>query len=330
MSLLQDFVQAFGVWPQAVPYLDLMFDEQEMRLIVELNGRACTPQGVAQLLGVTMLEAAALLERSYSRCITDKTSTGGSAIYSPTVFSKRLDHFAKYENWDDIPFDDRRAIDSRFLEQFIAQHRGCVERKMKGHQADNALPNDTLLLLSEVEVMLEAATHIVMQPCDCRRLHQGCDRPIEVCIWLEDGALEALSRGHGRRLTKAAAIDLVRWADRKGLMHTSDGEWRTRGMHAICSCCACDCYPFRAAQELGSKGVWPRSRYIAVHDAESCSACGLCVQRCHFDAFYQDLAPEKPAGKVKTNVRYSPDRCWGCGLCANTCPTGAIVMERLP
>jgi Pyruvate/2-oxoacid:ferredoxin oxidoreductase delta subunit len=330
MSLLEEFVQAHGVWPQAVPYLALMFDEHEMRMIVELNGQACTPQGVAQLLGVTTQEAAALLERSYSRCIIDKTVTGGSAIYSPTVFTKRLDHFAKYENWDDIPFEDRRAIDSRFLQEFIAQHRESVERKMKGLQADNALPNDTLLLLGEVEAMLEAATYIVVQPCDCRRLYQGCDRPVEVCIWLDDGALEALDRGHGRRLTRAAAIDLVRWADRKGLMHTSDGEWRTRGLHAICNCCACDCYPFRAARDLDSKGVWPRSRYIAVHDREKCNLCGLCVQRCHFDAFYQDPAPEKPTGKTVTDVRYAPDRCWGCGLCANTCPTEAISMERFP
>jgi formate hydrogenlyase subunit 6/NADH:ubiquinone oxidoreductase subunit I len=114
------------------------------------------------------------------------------------------------------------------------------------------------------------------------------------------------------------------------LMHTSDSEWRNRGLHAICNCCACDCYPFRAARELGSKGAWPRSRYIAVHDREKCNACGLCVQRCQFDAFFLDPAPEQPVGKTETDVRYARDRCWGCGLCANTCPTEAITMERLP
>jgi len=78
--------------------------------------------------------------------------------------------------------------------------------------------------------------------------------------------LAALDRGHGRRLTQEAAIALVRRADKQGLMHTADSDWQARGLHAICNCCACDCYPFRAAQELGSKGVWPRSRYIAAYD----------------------------------------------------------------
>ena len=134
MSLLDDFAKVFGVWPQAVPYLALMFDEQEMRLIVGLDGQACTPREVAQLLGLTVQEASALLERTYSRCITDRTIRDSSVTFSPTAFSKRLDHFAKYENWDDIPLDDRRVIDRRFLQEFIAQHHESVERKMMGLQ----------------------------------------------------------------------------------------------------------------------------------------------------------------------------------------------------
>jgi hypothetical protein len=59
-------------------------------------------------------------------------------------------------------------------------------------EQEMALPNDTVMLLSEIEDMIDAATHILVQPCDC--------------------------------------------------------------------------YPFRAAQALGSKGVWPMSRYIAVHE----------------------------------------------------------------
>jgi ferredoxin len=185
------------------------------------------------------------------------------------------------------------------------------------------------MLLSEIEEMIDAAKHIVVQPCDCRRLGQYCERPLETCIWMDEGALEALDRGHGRQVTNQEAKEIVRWADKKGLMHTADSEWRTRGLHAICNCCACDCYPFRAAQELGSKGAWPRSRYVAVHDREECNLCGACVKRCHFDAFYHDGTLLGINGKTEENVVLDPDRCWGCGLCVNTCPSGAIVMERI-
>jgi ferredoxin len=200
---------------------------------------------------------------------------------------------------------------------------------MQGLEAENALPNDTILLLHEVEEMIDAAAHVVVQPCDCRRLGQNCQRPVETCIWLDGGALAALERGYGRRLTRDEAKALVRRADRQGLMHTGDSEWRSRGLHAICNCCACDCYPFRAARELGSKGSWPRSRYVAVHDRDRCTLCGACVRRCHFAAFYHDAPLVAVGDSLKKNVVFDPERCWGCGLCANTCPAGAVRMEPL-
>jgi Pyruvate/2-oxoacid:ferredoxin oxidoreductase delta subunit len=329
MTLFDEFVQSFDVWEEARPYLPLMVEPDEMRLVVAVQGRAITVEEAAGLLGLSPWRAADLLRRAYERHMVDKVVEEG-VKYTPGAFWHRLDHFAKYENWDDIPAADRRRIDRRFLDEFIARHRADVERMMRGLVLEGGVPNDAVLLLHEVEEMLRAATHITVQPCDCRRLGQNCDRPVETCIWLDDVALAALDRGHGRWLTCEEAISLVRRADKAGLMHTADSEWQARGLHAICNCCACDCYPFRAAQELGSKGVWPRSRYVAVHDAERCNLCGACVKRCHFDAFSHDGTVVETNGKAKNNVVYDPERCWGCGLCANTCPSEAIVMESLP
>jgi formate hydrogenlyase subunit 6/NADH:ubiquinone oxidoreductase subunit I len=327
---MDEFVQAFGVWEEARPFLHLMADEAEMRLVVAIQGRPVTAGEAAELLGAASGKAADLLQRAYGRHILDRVMESGVTYYRGGSFYERLDHFAKYERWDDIPVEARRRINRRFLDEFIARHRANVERKMQGLEAENALPNDTVLLLDEVEDMLDAARHIVVQPCDCRRLGQNCERPVETCIWLDDGALEALDRGYGRHLTREEAKDLVRRADKAGLMHTADSEWRTRGLHAICNCCACDCYPFLAAQQLGSKGVWPRSRYVAVYDAERCNLCGACVTRCHFGAFYHDGDVVDVGGKHRKQVVYERDRCWGCGLCVNTCPSGAIVMEPVP
>jgi ferredoxin len=329
VDILDEFVAAFGAWEEAWPYLRLMVNKQEMNLIVAMGGKEITADEAAHVLGVNRAEAADLLTRCYSRCILNKTFENGVTKYSPAGFGSLVDHFAKHENWDDIPAAGRKAINRRFLDEFVTKHRPSVERKKAGLAAENALPNDAVMLLSEIEEMLDAATHIVVLPCDCRRLGQNCDRPIETCIWMDDAALEALDRGHGRRLTNEAAKELVRWADKKGLMHTADSEWRTRGLHAVCNCCACDCYPFRAAQELGSKGAWPKSRYIAVHETEGCNLCGACVKRCHFGAFYHDGSTLKVDGKAKKNVLFDPDKCWGCGLCANTCPVGAILMKSL-
>lgn len=330
MALIDQFVPVFGVWEEARPYLPMIVDPQEMALVVAMHGEAVTAQEAADRLGITPQAAAALLERCYTRSIVDRETDGHMVTYTAKDFYARLDHYAKFENWDEIPAEARRAIDRRFLDEFIARHGADIARRMRGLEPDGDLPNETVLLLAEVEEMLTAARLIIVQPCDCRRLGQYCERPVETCIWLDELAQHSLDRGFGRVLTLEEALDRVRWADRKGLMHTGDSQWRTEGLHAICNCCACDCYPFRAAQELGSKGVWPQSRHIAAYSREQCNLCGACVKRCHFAAFYHNDAAIEVAGTLKHDVAFAPERCWGCGLCANTCPSGAITMEPLP
>jgi Pyruvate/2-oxoacid:ferredoxin oxidoreductase delta subunit len=329
MTILDQFVAIFGVWKEALPYISMIVTEREMQLIVGMQDRAMRLKEVARLLKISPEQAYDFLEQCYCRCIVNKTNKNGDTVYTPTDFAARLNHFAMFEKWDDIPAEDRRAIDGCFLNKFTAKNRPNVEGKMRGLSAEEALPNDTIMLLSEIEDMIDAAAHIAVLPCDCRRLGQHCGRPVETCIYLDDAALDALDRGQGRRLTKEETKELVRWADKKGLMHTADGQWQKRGLHAICNCCACDCYPFRAARELGSKGVWPRSRYIALHNRDQCSFCGTCAKRCHFDAFYLDGSKVESQGKLKKNVRFDADKCWGCGLCANTCPSEAILMKPL-
>jgi len=306
-----------------------MVDEDEMCLVVSIAHQLLDPKQVADLLVLSPPEAATLLRKAYSRCIVNKVVEDGITKYKISDLYARLDHFVKYENWHAIPAEDRKAINRRYLDEFIGRHKHNIERKMQGLEAENALPNDTVMLLNEVEEMIEAAEEIVVQPCDCRKLGENCNRPVETCIWLDDGARQALDRGHGHRLTKEEAIQLLRHADKKGLMHTADSEWRERGLHAICNCCACDCYPFQAAQELGTKGVWPKSHYIVEYNAEFCNQCGACVKRCHFQAFHHDGSVIEVDGKNKKGVAFDPEKCWGCGLCANSCPQDAIEMIRL-
>ncbi len=329
MSLFNEFLERFDVWPVVRPYIHLIVDEDEIALVVAMAGEELTVDEVAARLSLPVDQAAALLQRAYSRCVVNKSVDDGMTRYAAADLYARLDHFAKFENWEDIPTDDRRAITRRYLDAFIDRHRANIERKMQGLAAPNALPNDTVLLLPEVEAMIDAATDIIVQPCDCRRLGQNCQRPVETCLWFDEGARKALDRGHGRRLTRDEAKKLVRRADMKGLMHTGDSEWQSRGLHAVCNCCACDCFPFRAAQELGAKGVWPKSHYVAVHDLERCTHCGACVRRCHFAAFTHGEATITVKGVEHREVLFDPQLCWGCGLCANTCPFEAITMQPL-
>ncbi len=55
----------------------------------------------------------------------------------------------------------------------------------------------------------------------------------------------------------------------------------------------------------------------AVIDAEQCTGCGLCTERCRFGAI-------RPAGRKYVVGEYE---CEGCGVCEFVCPAGAITLN---
>lgn len=55
---------------------------------------------------------------------------------------------------------------------------------------------------------------------------------------------------------------------------------------------------------------------VAMIDQEKCSQCGLCIEKCRFDAIRFD-------GKYEVD----PFGCEGCGVCEAICPSLAITLE---
>lgn len=59
---------------------------------------------------------------------------------------------------------------------------------------------------------------------------------------------------------------------------------------------------------------------LAVIDQARCTACGICVEVCRFDA----VSVLDPAVDIPTIDSLA---CEGCGVCVDACPAGAIIEE---
>jgi ferredoxin len=329
MTLLEEFTRVFQVPPAMQPYLHLVADEREMELVVQMKGRAMSVEQVADVMEMSPAEAEAFLRRAYSRGIVDWLAEDDITTYSAATFYRRLDPLAMYENWGDIPAEARDAVIVWQLQEFTNLWLPVVEEMKKDPDTYHKIPNRDVLLLEEALEQVEAATEHVVVPCDCRAIVMACNRPLEVCIRLDEGARHTLGRGHGRRITKEECKTIVVNADRAGLMHTGRRAWREHDLFGFCNCCTCDCYPFRASEAIGMQKQWPRSHYVAACDWDKCSHCGLCTRRCYFGAFYRDGSKIVINGKARKQVLFDPDECWGCGICATACPTEAIRMVEL-
>ena len=175
--------------------------------------------------------------------------------------------------------------------------------------------------LSEVREMLGGARMIVLQDCGCRADHGNCDSPLDTCLSLDGDAEEALRAGryNAREVGLEEALEVLRRSHEAGLVHmayTLKGKGYTS---PICSCCPCCCHTLGGLVRHGVHAKVLASRYVAEDDPSMCTGCGVCVDRCSFQA------REMAGGELQ----YDRSRCFGCGLCVSTCPTGAIgLVER--
>ena len=73
--------------------------------------------------------------------------------------------------------------------------------------------------------------------------------------------------------------------------------------------------------EYGSENSIARSDFFAVVDAENCTGCEACIERCAFEAM----------NMVDGLCEVDRKKCYGCGLCISACETEALsLVQKTP
>ena len=341
---------AYGMPDVVLPWIDRFLEPDELALVVALSTGPLTLPEVAARLPRQV--GPSFFARAIQRGIANQPTP---EMLSLADFGDRFDIWALFEGWKDLPGETRSRLANWSLERYVAAKRDQVEMLKAGGSPQPKLENAEYLLLHEAETLLNRVQHIYLWPCDCRAIMGHCNRPANVCLCFQNG------RGQGWEISLERALDVLREADRAGLMHTSEtqaglvefegppsneragADTRTTNADAdaslapitsgaICNCCADCCFPQLASERLGAAKLWPRSRYVAKLDRDSCNACGRCTKRCPFEAFTWRLEAHRStrAGRSADDLGFDPTRCRGCGLCATGCPEGSIVMKPLP
>lgn len=215
------------------------------------------------------------------------------------------------------------ALNDPYLEDFIAKYDQWIADGKIPHAArvipiaESLHAQQWVMPTEQVLEILRGAHSVAVWPCVCRSHYQRCDKPVEVCIVLNKPADALVAKGMARRIPLEEAADVLRKADAHGLVHL--GLFMPdHGLSAICSCCSCCCHELQILQKLGRRDRLARSEYVAVTAMEECAHCGICVDRCAFEA------------RVMKDGRmaYRLEACMGCGLCVTVCPPEATRMQR--
>lgn len=181
-------------------------------------------------------------------------------------------------------------------------------------QWQNVYPTET------IEKVIEKATKIALAHCPCRvsyemRKGKSCGHSTDVCVKLNSLAEAVINAGLAREITHEEALEVIRKADREGLVHFTDNA--ADGMLHICNCCGDACWnvrPIRLRQV-------PRDMLMATYflretDEDECTGCETCVDICPVAAV-----------KIEDGVaRVDTEWCIGCGVCVPRCPSDAIKL----
>jgi Na+-translocating ferredoxin:NAD+ oxidoreductase subunit B len=123
--------------------------------------------------------------------------------------------------------------------------------------------------------------------------------------------------GVGRIIDFQETMDIIKRADQEGLVLQPSNS---KDALFICCCCGCCCQVLKSYKRHPRPVSLVSTPFVAARNAETCSSCGLCVERCQMEAL--QLAAYA--------IAFNPDRCIGCGLCVSTCPTESIRLVRKP
>jgi len=177
------------------------------------------------------------------------------------------------------------------------------------------LPHERVLKL------LDGHDTFLVTPCICRQertlVGEGCDKPEHYCLMLGSAAEFFHRNNVGRFVDKAEMAEMIRQADKHGLVLQPTNS---KEILNICCCCGCCCGVLTSFKKYPRPGEMVYSAFVTTYDQEACTGCGVCEDRCPMDAL--SLDDEK--------ALFKPERCIGCGLCTTTCPSGALVITRRP
>jgi H+/Na+-translocating ferredoxin:NAD+ oxidoreductase subunit B len=297
--------------------LKKLFTPVQAELAMKLGKEAEEVQEIAKRIGMDEAKLGPQLEEMAQKGLIFRTRDKDRVAYQAFQFIVGVYEF------------QLNRLDEEFCKLYeeYLPHIGTTIMALKTKQlrvipvesAVEAAP--TVAPYNRIRELVKGQEVISLMQCICRKerglLGKPCAKPQETCFGFSDFGRFFIDNHMARAISTDEALRVLDLAEEAGLVvnpsNTQQLEW-------ICCCCTCCCPTLKFVKMMPRPVDWVRSYYQATIDADLCTACGACLERCQVKAIKEG----------EDSSEMIEGRCIGCGLCVSACPVEAISLQPKP
>jgi electron transport complex protein RnfB len=299
--------------------LEKLFTEEEAEIALHLSMALETPESVAERTKREPKAVATLLDRMADKGLLFRLRRGEAVKYGAIPFVLGIYEYQVKSMDGELAQMFEDYLQEGFQKNLTRLKPSILRTIPINRSVDAAHPVATY---EDSREIIKRQKLIAVANCICRvqqaLIDHCCEKPSEVCFSFGSAARYYIELGMGRQVTTEEALEILDRCEEAGLVSQPANVINPGGM---CNCCG-DCCPLlRMAKKYPRPVELILSNYYAVVDADECTGCETCLERCQIEAI--TIGADDVA---EINL----DRCIGCGLCVTTCPTAALRLELKP
>lgn len=321
--------------PVFMEILKLLFTASEANLARQIPLRP-TPIGkIAKKTGLSPGELEERISKMAQRGLVFDAEHNGVryVVLAPVVIG--FFEFTFMRTRDQLPMQQLAHL----FEEYMLQDE-CFARSVfsgstqigRSLVREEALPQEDyseILDWERATSIIKTASTVGVSLCACRHKAQhlgtACDRPLETCLTLNNGANILIKSGLAKEISRSRALEILEQSKAAGLAQTADNVQRDVGY--ICNCCGCCCGMFTAMKTFNIDKAIVSSNWIMQIDTQKCTGCGACAKACPLGAIDIKQGNQPGSDRPQRMVQINEVLCLGCGVCYAKCKFGAISMK---
>lgn len=295
--------------------LKRLFTTQEAEIAMGLSMAAEPAAAIAQRMDLDESHMAQILESMARKGLIFELHKDGQDLYMAAQFVIGIWEY-HVNDLDEKLIKDFNEYIPHFMQNSWMKPK---TKQLRVIPISKSIPAEmNIMPYEEAENIIQNQSKIVVAPCICRKEHTimdaGCDGLLEACLIFGHGAYYYEKNNLGRSISREEAQEILQKASEAGLVLQPGNSQKPSN---ICLCCGCCCQILKNLNTLEQPAKAVCTNYFATINAEECTACGVCVDRCQMDAvILEDVA------------QIEEERCIGCGLCVVTCDSEAIDLKE--